>query len=495
MRMPKKTLLTAALAASAVWLSGCFLGADESGPSAAQKKRSETTVTEANGNLQTAVSGMQDSQYKYGKEDLTELKAAQANYAEAARLNPGNSRAQLGLALANILVAAQDPRLADILNRTVEGKSPFDSKLAGDAPMLRSLVLAKVADASAWPEFHAIQDSIATVLLPALEDAIARIDIAYRDPAFSMTLTLGGKARELDHVEAGILLAGVRALHGLVTLWLSYDVDIDYQGSYDWITALQDLGDVKKFSDLTDAQRDALKKGTELFGPDAPFMAVRPAWKERLSKVDDEIQAALDILRESLASLSHETDAQDDDLIHICAPFEAGSCLAVSAYQKGLDGLDTASKYMKQPYLVRLDDIDTTIRVDFSAYFRVQDYKKMLPYYGFYDPKDWSDEKPALYFTDKAGHITGNIMTVKQISDEADSLGTPAVQVVAQLRAVIHLQDPTYQGYLPGATEDALWNILLKKAKLQDSRAPVVALRKGAVSTLRPDFALGLIRN
>jgi hypothetical protein len=496
MRMPNRPVLTAAVAASAVWLGGCFLGADESGPSAEQKKRSETSVAQGSGDLQTAVSSMQSSQYKYGKEDLTELKSAQASYAEAARLNPANSRAQLGLALTNILVAAQDPRLADILNRTVEGKSPFDSKLAEDAPMLRSGVLAKVADASTWPEFHAIQDSIAKVLLPALEDAIDRIDIAYRDPAFSMTLTIGGKVRELDHVEAGVLLAGVKALHGLVTLWLSYDIDLDYQGSYDWITALQDLGQVKKFSDLTDAQRDALKKGTELIGPDSPYLTIRSGWGDRLAKVDDEILAALNILRESLASLAKETDAQDDDLLHLCAPLEVGSCLAPSAYRQAQDGVDTARKYMQQPYLVRLDDIDTTIRVDFSAYFRVQDFKKMLPYYGFYDPKDWSDDKPALYFTDRAGNITGNIMTVKRISDEADSLGTPAAEVVARLRAVIHLQDPTFQGYLPGATENDVWNILLKKAELNDQRKPVaVALSNDAVSTLRPDFALGLTKN
>lgn len=495
MRIPKKPVLAAALAASIVWLAGCLPGDGETGPSAEQKKLSDASADQAAGNLQTAIGGMQEPRYVFGKEDLAALKAAQADYAAAARLNPENSKAQLGLALATILVAAQDPRLADILNRTVEGKSPFDARLAGDAPLLRSLVLAQVAEASAWPEFHAIQDSIAKVLLPALEDAIARIEIAYGDPAFRMTLALGGKLRELDHVEAGVLLAGVHALHGLVTLWLSYDFDLDYQGSFDWIAALQGLGEVKRFSDLTEAQRAALQKGTELLGPDAPFLAVRPAWKERLSKVDGEILAALDILRESLSSLARETDEQDDDLIHLCAPSEsAPACLPSSAYQQGLDGLDTARKCMRQPYLVRLDDIDTTIRVDFSAFFRVQDYKKMLPYYGFYGTQDWSDAKPALYFTDKAGRITGDIPALKRISDEAGSLGTPAAEIVARLRAVLHFRDPTFQGFLPGATEDALWSILLKKARLQEGRIPLaVALRQGAISTLRPDFVLTLL--
>jgi hypothetical protein len=362
--------------------------------------------------------------------------------------------------------------------------------------MLRARVVSEMAAALTWPEFHVIQDSIAKVLLPILEDAIDRIGIAYHDPAFSMILTIGGTARELDHAEAGILLSGIQALHGLVTLWLSYDFDLDYQGSYAWIAALANLGEVKKFSDLTDAQRDALRKGTELLGPNAPFLSVRPAWKERLAKVDGEIQSALGVLRESLASIPLERDAQDDDLIHMCAPSEAGACLAATVYQKALAGVDTARKYMRQPYPVRLADIDTTLRVDFSAFFRVQDYKKMLPYYGFYDPKDWSDEKPALYFTDKEGRITGDIMTVKRICDEAGIQGTPPARVVARLRTVIHLQDPTFQGFLPGATEDDVWNILLKKAELSGSLAAVsLALRMSAISTLRPDFALGLIGN
>jgi len=204
-------------------------------------------------------------------------------------------------------------------------------------------------------------------------------------------------------------------------------------------------------------------------------------------------------VRESLGSISRETDAQYDDLIHVCPPFEEGSCIAAPDFQQALNAVDSARKYMNQPYEFRLTDIDTTIQVDFSAYFRVQDYKKMWPYYGFYDPKDWSDAKPAIYFTDKAGNITGDIMTLKRISDAADSLNTPPAQVIAQIRAVIHLQDPTFQGFLPGATEDAIWNILLKKAQLGGKRiagsVTETGLPKIAASTLRPDFALTLIGN
>src|SRR3954471_9610226 len=103
MRLTHKILFTTAVAASSVWLAGCFLGADDSGPTDEQKKQSATVTAQGSGQLQGAVTDMTNSQFQYGKEDLTQLKQSQASYAEAARLNPGNSQAQLGLALTNIL--------------------------------------------------------------------------------------------------------------------------------------------------------------------------------------------------------------------------------------------------------------------------------------------------------------------------------------------------------------------------------------------------------
>jgi hypothetical protein len=208
--------------------------------------------------------------------------------------------------------------------------------------------------------------------------------------------------------------------------------------------------------------------------------------------VDDEIKTGLAVLKEAIASIDQETDAQDNDLIYICAPMESG-CIPRSDYVDGKAAIDTAIKYMSQPFVVELSDLDTALTVNFAAYFNVQDYKKMLPYYGFYDADEWSDEKPVLYFTDAQGRVTGNFKTLTQIAHDADSLGTPAAIVVSQLRAVIHLQDPTFQGFLPGATEDGIWNLILKQAQRNETAVTPYALRKSAVSTLKPDFALNLI--
>ena len=45
-----------------------------------------------------------------------------------------------------------------------------------------------------------------------------------------------------DHVRHTILI------HGLLTLWLSYDIDIDYNGSYDYLQDLANIDTAKNFS-------------------------------------------------------------------------------------------------------------------------------------------------------------------------------------------------------------------------------------------------------
>jgi hypothetical protein len=499
MRLTPKPLITAGLAISMTCLSGCFLGSDNAGPSAGQVKSSDSVTAGATSNLEKNVTRMSNlDQFQYGKEDLSDLKASHAEFEEALLLNPGNSKAQVGMALTGVLLAAQSTRLSGVINQSLDAKSPFDTRVVDNAPDMRVAVLQKVAAAARFPEFHEVQDAIADTLLPALEDAVNRLQAAYNDPAFTMTLNIEDKPRELDHAEAGILLAGFHAIHGLLTLWLSYDIDIDDNGSYDYLTALDSVGDVENFSQLTAEQRTSFNQLAKLLGPTSPFLAVKPAWKSKLAGVDDEIKLALGIVKESVNSIRTETDPQADDLIHLCRVGEMEECLESGQLDQATAVLDSAIKYMNHPYELAVPGTDTIIKVDFAAYFRVQDYKKMLPHYGFYDANLWSDEKPVLFFTDASGKVTGNIKDLIQIAKDADSLGTPAANVIAQIRKVIHLQDPTFQGFLPGATEDGVWNLVRILAEQDQNQGGQVVYNPGfpkrsAVATMNPHFALSLL--
>lgn len=485
----KQAFTYAGLAASLAFLSGCF--DDDKGPTAGDKQGSQTATTNATKRLGTAVESMSDyQQFEYGKEDLTDLKAANGDFRKAVQLDPANKQARLGSAITGVLLAAQSQRLSSVINQTLEAKSPFDASLVEGAPLARAGVMRKVAAAAEFPEFHEIQDAIADTLLPALDEAIVNLRSVAADPAFSMTLTVDGEVIELDHAEASVLLAGFLATKGLVTMFLSYDIDLDIDGSYDYLEEISGVGDVEDFSQLTAAQKAAFNQLATILKPGSAFLAVRPAWKARLAEVDDHIKEALSIVKEGVSSIRNETDNQADDLLRVCSPSVEFDCIKSAELDEGLAAIDTGLKYLSQPYTFEIPDLDTAISVNFAAYFNVQDYKKLYPYYGFYDANDWSDEKPVLYFSDAAGNITGNIKTLQDLGDRAELEGLTAREVVLELKTIIRFQDPTFQGFLPGATEAGLWNLILKAADKEDAQVPVA---KRAVSYMSPRFALSFL--
>jgi hypothetical protein len=225
--------------------------------------------------------------------------------------------------------------------------------------------------------------------------------------------------------------------------------------------------------------------------------------------VDDNIYDALGILKEGLSSIKAETDPQGDDILKICS-FMGGvqsGCIGPAALDEALKSIDSARKYMKQPYSVPVGD--TTIRVDFAAFFRVQDYKKMLPHYAFYDAGLWGPEKPIFYFTTPAGQETGNLKTVDALMERAYDEDWSTSRTIDSLKRVIRWQDPTFQGFLPGATEARLWRIIQIAAEYQEpgydytysakaeskTRAGSSKRLLSLPSFLNPRFPLLLLRN
>jgi hypothetical protein len=120
-----------------------------------------------------------------------------------------------------------------------------------------------------------------------------------------------------------------------------------------------------------------------------------------------------------------------------------------------------------------------------SAIFSVQDYKKMLPYYRFYDANLWSQENPVVYFTNAGGTVTGDL---KNVADILDTSSTPAI-AVANLKRVVYWQDPTFQGFLPGATSDKIWRVIQKLA--EQNQGPLA--KRAPSELLRPGLALSLL--
>jgi hypothetical protein len=496
----------ALLAAATFALTACL--GTETGPTTAEKKQSDSVAAAGTEKLDDVFGQMTSSQFRYG-EDLTELQDANATFSTALKLNPDNDEARVGAAITGVLLAVQSQRLVDLMNRAADSRSPLDFGVTQYAPLARISIMNELA-AETFPEIHELQDAVADTLLPALEDAIRHLRDVHANDDFSMILTLDGSAKELDHAEISVMLSGFMTLHALVTLVLAYDLDFDQNGSYAYLDVIEGIDD---WDSLSNAEKVALNTLTGFFGTSSPFLAVRPAWKTRLAKVDDNIDEALGILHDGLASIKTETDAQADDILRLCAPFSGvqSGCISQSALNNGLDGIDSVRKYLNQPYPVPL--ADTIVRVNYAAYFNVQDYKKMLPYYRFYDAGVWSSDKPVFYFTTPGGAETGNLKTVSDMMDRANDQDWSPAKLIDSLKPVIRWQDPTFQGFLPGVTEARLWRIIqisaeweedeyeedwaadtsnaLAKSENSGSRKRILSLS----SFLNPRFPLMLTRN
>lgn len=386
------------------------------------------------------------------------------------------------------MLAAQDQKLADLINNTIEATSLFDSRMVEEPVEKRAAVLKRVSkSAKTDPAFHEVQDAVATTLLPAMEKAIVLLTEVYQDPSFNLTLTLDGKSQEIDHAEAGLVLAGMKALHGYATLCLSYDIDIDQNGSYAFLEDLRSVNGFENLDSLTSAQSAAIEHITTRLAPGSTFLAVRPEWQVRLSAVTGEMIEAVGIAKASLASVNNETDPQADDLIRVCSFPSTGNCIDPESMTEVLNGMDSVTKYLQQPFIMKVAYLDTSLSVDFSAYFKIRDFKKMLPHYGFYPKAEWSNDKPIFYFADKLGNVTGNFKTVQDLQDRFENGEFSATAYVNALHQIIYFQDPTFQGYLPGATEANLWNLIEKHAAYYDGmggRGPMDL----AEETMSPEF-------
>jgi len=453
------------------------------------------------------ISRMTTGEYEYGKENLSTLEIAKAKYASALRANPDNSQAKFGSALANIMLAAQDKKLSDLINKTFDARSPFDGQVVEKAAEMIPIVMKKAAElAETYPEFHEIQDALAESLLPAMDNALLSLTEVYADPSFSMMVAIDGRIREIDHAEAGVVLAGVKALRGLLTLFLSYDIDIDKNGSYDYFDNLDAINGLEDLDHLTAQQKEALVHVTTLMAPGSTFLAVRPEWKVRLGAVKSEIDGAVGIARASLASIKTETDTQIDDLLRLCNQGQIrDECIETEDLNQALDVLDSVTKYMKQPYRMELSDLDTTVIVDFTAQLNIQDVKKMLPYYDFYPQSQWDSQHPVFYFKNASGKVTGDLNDIESIDSAYHEGVINIAEMIDALKNIIYFQDPTFQGLLPGATEASIWALIQKEAEYSDSEViysePEYVFnglplgKRTALKTMSPRFSFKLIRN
>jgi len=417
---------------------------------------SDELSTQAKEDLGTAITGMMNDGVPtdYETMDVSEWKAANVDFKEALAKNPNNEHAKFGMAVTNFMVAIKSESVENLYSDISNSSNPFGSN-SSTGVMLKTAVAENILigqQQNELPEMHEIQDTLAAVIIPALDEAISALKELQADPTFVEELNIDGEIRKMGYSEISTLLAGYRVIRAAFVFYVSWDLDFDQNGSYDWLEGFEDESAIPEGDLFTPAQEEALQVVIDMYSVTHPFMTIRPAWEAEYKQIDEQILLAAQDVKSALNSLP-----DDEMFLMNSGDVEPGEIEDANA------ALDSVIKYLQQPLTVTIPEINEEITIEFSAITQITNPKALGFAHGFYDVNTWDEEHPVLYFTDANGVKTGDVTDLVDIlSDEMLS----DAQKIAALDDLLYIPDPSFSGVFPGMTEARYWDIAMQLSEL-----------------------------
>ncbi len=348
--------------------------------------------------------------------DLSEANLA---YKSAIEANPNNTKAQFGAATTELMMINQNEtfqQFADELSvsegglfksRTIPLKlnSAKIRNVDGVVPMLAS------AQAGELPKISELQDVVRDEMLPRMVYALDRLSIIQNDPAFTFNITpqmLGeteGDTYILDLGEIYVIDAGLRIMRGIMLTLISYNIDIDDNGSYEWLSSGNDS---IAFVNLKRLHQSNTFLTLHDHGAGSMNSAIL-----NLRQSVTKLQNAADFISKRTGDQMFNVIKSEyiDDIEYELDGFNGMNAYTVDQM------LDEVSEYLSGPYTVDVMD-DISMRINVSAIFEnpIGDLKTKFPYMKWRNPSDWytieTDEWGYEYeryepidFTDKQGKI------------------------------------------------------------------------------------------
>lgn len=452
----KKLSIVSLIAAIALLFSACGDDSPSRVISEEDIIASDELSTQAKEDLGTAITGMMNDGVPtdYESMDVSEWKAANVDFKEALAKNPNNQDAKFGIAVTNFLVAIKSESVENLYSDLTNSSNPFESN-SSTGVMLKTAVAENILigqQQNAFPEMHEIQDTLAAIVIPALDEAIDALEDLQADPTFSEELEIDGEIRKMGYSEISTLLAGYRVIRAAFVFYVSWDLDFDVNGSYDWIEGFDDDTAIPEGELLTPAQEEAMQVVIDMYAVTHPFMTIRPEWEAEYKQIDEQILKAAQDVKSALNSLP-----DDEMYLMNSTDVEPGELDDANA------ALDSVIKYLQQPLTVTIPEINEEISIDFSAITQITNPKALGFAHGFYDVNSWDEEHPVLYFTDANGNQTGDVNDLVDIlSDEMLS----DAQKIAAMDNLLYIPDPSFSGVFPGMTEARYWDIAMQLAEL-----------------------------
>lgn len=237
------------------------------------------------------------------------IREANAKLRAAWNADKTDSRAAFGAAITGIALkinqmAGTMKRAQDDLGLGGETTSSGTSfETATPTAMVRDMpVLARaVATPVKSPLVHELQDSLEQMFLPTLDESVQLLEASWSDSTFEFHVAIDpvefpGDTLVIDRSDVGFALSILQALRAQIRWLVSYNVDIDRNGSYAWAETLSHVDDP---AIMSPAQTEALQHLQSLLSNNSAFLKVRSGKEALLASVPTELKTALTRAREA----------------------------------------------------------------------------------------------------------------------------------------------------------------------------------------------------
>lgn len=370
---------------------------------AADATEAQTTTQTANTSLETALSGTQADLYNL---DVSE---ANTSYKAAIEKDPNNTQAQFGAAVTELVIANQKTN-ADDLMKDMFGDATFSLFGTGSVPLKLKAekikdaeeILMTMAEAEVKEivKISDIQKAVKDSVLPKIAYALDRLSIIENDPDFVFTITPQmqgretGESYELDLGEVYMIDACLRMIRGYLLVLISYNVDVDDNGSYAWIQSDSDSTIVAHLMRLHQS---------------TTFLALNSYGSDAMKSAIKNFRTTIDKAKLGVAFVKAEVDDQMNDIIRKEFITDANAELL----EEGMsittitEMLDTIKSALEGPCTVPLTK-EVSIRLNVSAVFDnpIQDLKSKFPYIKWKDPSTWEMKERYSYKGPNRGDYT-----------------------------------------------------------------------------------------
>lgn len=367
---------------------------------ASQKQTAQTKVDAANAALENSMPPSGDSII------YADFSAANAFYKAALDANPNNTQAQFGAAVTELLISNQNKSLEMFLDSfTVSSSSSssgslFKSRIISVKPGLSMItgqekVLMKLANLSAdqVPKISDLQEVIKDTVLPKFTYALDRFSIVENDPSFSFNITpkmrglLTGDTLILGRGEIYTIDACLRIVRALLLTLIAYNVDIDDNRSYEWLSSNNDSMKIVMMMRLWNTPS---------------FLALNSYGADAMRSCIDNLRKSIDKLHLAISTIKADTGIQLHHVIKAEFIDSANAALRGNGSNATIttitQALDSVSYYLSRPYAIKIDDT-RSLTINISAVFDnpIQDLKSKFPYFKFKAPSQWRDTAGVYY--------------------------------------------------------------------------------------------------